>query len=333
MPRTCAQTDRESGWAAKKEHRVSWKIYTCTRKQRMAVQAMLQEVCSYFNNKMYRLGPDVSTGFCGLHYVSQSPPSPAMSTPNFNLIGYADAKPSEAIQPHQLPGLAVAVVFPGKPGTDLFELPIKQFKDYKPKAKGNAARRLAKWLRDQSSGGLQLTGFCQVADQVDAAICGLSLLEELPRTRVGQHYDTYRLYFESDHIDFAQAVALEYYEFTINLGVLRAGLRIPQRYRKLFVAMDRFPGRGPETVPPGASVELTPGARFLNFVREHSSTGQHIRRENESIGLTASLGTLDWWKPIEEDKWREGKSHPHFVFPDWLAAAALVTCPPTAVPT
>ncbi len=255
--------------------------------------------------------------------VSQSPPSPAMSMPNFNLRGYADAKPSEAIQPHQLPGLAVAVVFPGKPGTDLLELPIKQFKDYKPKAKGNAARRLAKCLRDQSSEGLQLTGFFQVADQFDAAICGLSLLEELPRTRVERHYDTHRLYFESDHIDFAQAVALEYYEFTINLGVLRAGLRIPQQYRKLFVAMDRFPGRSPETVTPGASVEPTPGARFLNFVREHSSTGQHIRRENESTGLTAALGTIDWWKPTGEDKWREGKSHPHFVLPDWLAAAAL----------
>ena len=35
----------------------------------MAVKAMLQEVCRHFNNKMYRLGPDVSTGFCGLHCV------------------------------------------------------------------------------------------------------------------------------------------------------------------------------------------------------------------------------------------------------------------------
>ena len=35
----------------------------------MAVKAMLQEVCSHFNNKMYRLGLDVSTGFCGLHHV------------------------------------------------------------------------------------------------------------------------------------------------------------------------------------------------------------------------------------------------------------------------
>jgi hypothetical protein len=246
-----------------------------------------------------------------------------MSKPSFYLRGYADAKPSEAIQPHQLPGLAVAVVFPGKPGTDLIDVPIKQFKDYKPKAKGNAARALAKWLCEQSSKGLQLTGFFQVADQIEAATCGLSLLEELPNTHVEPHFDTYRLYFGNDHIDFAQAVALEYYEFTINLGVLRAGLRIPPQYRKLFVAMDRFPGRSPEVDTPGAPLEPTPGAKFLNFVREHSSTGQHIRRENESVGLTAALGTIDWWKPVGEEKWRQGKSHPHFVLPDWLAAAAL----------
>jgi uncharacterized cupin superfamily protein len=36
----------------------------------MAVQAMLQAVCSRFKNSMYQLGPDGSTGFCGLHCVS-----------------------------------------------------------------------------------------------------------------------------------------------------------------------------------------------------------------------------------------------------------------------
>jgi 8-oxo-dGTP pyrophosphatase MutT (NUDIX family) len=30
---------------------------------------MLQEVCSIFKNQMYRLDPDVSAGFCGLHCV------------------------------------------------------------------------------------------------------------------------------------------------------------------------------------------------------------------------------------------------------------------------
>jgi len=39
------------------------------KKQYMTVQAILQEVCSHFNNKMYRLCPDVFTVFCGLHYV------------------------------------------------------------------------------------------------------------------------------------------------------------------------------------------------------------------------------------------------------------------------
>ena len=37
----------------------------------MADQAMLQAVFSHFNNRMYRLGPDVFTGFCGLHCVMQ----------------------------------------------------------------------------------------------------------------------------------------------------------------------------------------------------------------------------------------------------------------------
>ena len=30
---------------------------------------MAQEACGNIHNRMYRLGPDVSTGFCGLHYV------------------------------------------------------------------------------------------------------------------------------------------------------------------------------------------------------------------------------------------------------------------------
>jgi hypothetical protein len=246
-----------------------------------------------------------------------------MTQRHFYLRGFADAKPSEAIQPHHLPGLAVAVVFPGKTGTDILEIPVKQYKDCKQRTKGNVARRLATWLRNQSSEGLQLTGFFLVADQVAAANCGLSLLEELPSTRVERHFKSYRLFFGNDHIDIAQAVALEYYEAVINFGALRACLSVPPQFRTLFVAMDRFPGQSPEDAIPGNSVESTPGARFLNFVREHSSTGQYIRRENESIGLTAVHGTLDWWKPTEGEEWQKGKTHPHFVLPDWLAAAAL----------
>lgn len=254
-----------------------------------------------------------------------------MTNANFHLVtnadyhffGFADAKPSEAIQPHQLPGLAVAVVFPGKPGKNIIEIPVNQYKDYPSKAKGNAARKLAEWLRGERLNGLRLTGFFQVAKQVEVAMCGLSLIEELPNTRVEPHFNTYRLYFGNDHVDFAQAVALEYYEFTINLGVLRATQTIPPQFRKLFVAMDRFPGRSPENGTPGTAVETTPGARFLDFVREHSSTGQHIRNENKTLGLTAKLGTMDWWRPNGDEHWREGKSHPHFVLTDWLVAAAL----------
>jgi len=265
------------------------------------------------------------------HERGQAPfsPSPTMSNSEFHLQGYADAKPSEAIQSHELPGLAVAVVFPGKPDTEFLATPVKQYKEFEEKAKGKAARSLAQWLREQSAEGLQLTGFFQVANQVAAATMGLSLLEELPNTRVEPHFDTYRLHFEDDHVDFAQAIALEYYEFTISLGVLRAGLSIPREYRKLFVAMDRFPGRSPENVTPGVALEPTPGARFLKFVRERSSTGQHIRRENESIGLNSTLGTIDWWRPDSKQEWRLGKSHPHFVLPDWLAAAALARIYPT----
>lgn len=242
---------------------------------------------------------------------------------DFHLWGFADAKPSEAIQPHQLPGLAVAVVFPVKPGKEIIDVPIKQYKDYPSKTKGNAARKLAGWLLEEWPKGLQLTGFFQVADQSAAALSGLSLLEELPNTRVEPHFDTYRVYFGNDHVDFAQAVALEYYEFTINLGVLRAGLSLPPQFRKLFVAMDRFPGRSPDGVSPGRAVEPTQGAKFLDFVREHSATGQHIRSENETQSLSVKLGTMDWWRPNGHEAWQEGKSHPHFVLADWLAAAAL----------
>ena len=70
MHRTCSQNARASGWTAKKERRVSWKIHTCTEKYPMAVHAMRQEVCSYSKNQMYQLGPDVSIGFYGLLHVS-----------------------------------------------------------------------------------------------------------------------------------------------------------------------------------------------------------------------------------------------------------------------
>ena len=69
MLRTYSQTYRVRGCTAIEERRVSWEIYTDLKKQHLAVQAMLQMVCSHLSNKMHRLCPDVSTGFCGLHHV------------------------------------------------------------------------------------------------------------------------------------------------------------------------------------------------------------------------------------------------------------------------
>jgi hypothetical protein len=39
--------------------------------------------------------------------------------------GYSDAKPSEAIQKHYLPGIAVAVIFPHQPSGKDLKIPIK----------------------------------------------------------------------------------------------------------------------------------------------------------------------------------------------------------------
>ena len=251
--------------------------------------------------------------------------------------GYADAKPSESIQKHELPGLAVAVIFPFKPGEEVLELPIKQYKDYKPKQKAKRARQLAEWLTKQKGLGLELAGFVHAHRQLDAAKLGLELIEELPDTHVKRYHNAYRLLFEEEHIDFAHAVALEYYFFTISFGILRAGTRIPPQQRKLLVAMDRFPGADTNNARPGEPLPLTQGAKFIEFVRTRSKTATGIAEENRSISLQSNLSTLDWWKRQSSHGWKSGKSHPHFVLPDWLVAAAIahefrddfVACGPT----
>lgn len=242
--------------------------------------------------------------------------------------GYADAKPSEAIQEHELPGLAVALVFPWKADTQLLNIPVKQFKHYAGRKKGARARQLAAWLNQQREGGLVLSGFFQVDTQENAAHAGLNLIQELPDTRVERHHDGWRLYFGREPLDFAQAIALVYYFQTINLGILRAGTRLPRENRTLLVAMDRFPGTSPEGLVPGARVPPTQGSKFIEFLRRRSDMGQHIESENASIGLTSRLGTLDWWRRTEDSGWSAGKSHPHFCFPDWLAASALAESHP-----
>lgn len=237
--------------------------------------------------------------------------------------GYADAKPSESIQKHELPGLAVAVAFPYKLGEEVLKLPIKQYKDYDRRQKADRARQLAEWLTIQKGLGLVLTGFVHAHTQLDAATLGLELIEELPGTRVERHHDIFRLFFEDEYVDFAQAVALEYYFFTISFGILRAAMRIPPEHRKLFVAMDRFPGAGTNDASLGKPIPPTQGAKFIEFIRMRSTTGVGLAEQNKSINLESTLGSLDWWKQKKNHAWSKGKNHPHFVLPDWLAASAI----------
>jgi hypothetical protein len=58
-----------SAGETKKEHRVSWEIYTHMKKQPASPKALLHAHCRNFFHRMYRLGLGVSTGFCGLHHV------------------------------------------------------------------------------------------------------------------------------------------------------------------------------------------------------------------------------------------------------------------------
>jgi hypothetical protein len=99
--------------------------------------------------------------------------------------GYADAKPSESIQEHDLPGLAVAVAFPHKPGEEVLQPPIKQCKDYTRRKKAGRARKLAELLIAQKGLGLVLTGFVHAHTQDASATLGLELIEELPRAVKG----------------------------------------------------------------------------------------------------------------------------------------------------
>ena len=237
--------------------------------------------------------------------------------------GYADAKPSESIQKHELPGLAVAVAFPYKPGEEVIQFPIKQYKDYKPKQRAKATRQFAEWLTAQKKQGLKLIGFMHAHTQIAAATLGLDLIEELPNTRVEPHHGTYRLFFEDEFVDFAQAVALEYYFLTISFGVLPALKHIPREHRKFLVLMDRFPGADTNEAKPGEPIPPTQGIKFIKFVQTRSKTGMGIEENNRSKNLVNNFNTLDWWKWKGQSTWNDGKSHPHFILPDWAAAATI----------
>jgi hypothetical protein len=128
---------------------------------------------------------------------------------------YVDAKPSESIQKHELPGLGVAAIFVHGKDTTTVDVPIKQYKEYDRSEKAAIALKLRDWMQaERENNNLVIVGFMNALDQRAAARLGLDLIEELPDTRIEKHYDQYRLNFGNEYIDFSHAVALLYYMFT-----------------------------------------------------------------------------------------------------------------------
>ena len=159
---------------------------------------------------------------------------------------FSDAKPSESIQKHDLPGLGVASIFAYSRTSTVVDVPVKQYKEYNRSEKAEKAIELREWMEgEREKDNLVIAGFMNVLTQQAAAKFGLDLIEELPSTRVENHYEGYRLYFDEEHIDFAQAVALIYYMFTVSFAVLRTASSIEEVHRGHIIALlDRFPGFG-----------------------------------------------------------------------------------------
>jgi hypothetical protein len=238
-------------------------------------------------------------------------------------IGFADAKPSESIQKHELPGLAVAVLFLKHPRHLILDVPVRQYKEYNQRKKGEIANQLSKWLIDHKKEGLEISGMVHAHTQIDAAFYGLDLLEEIPKISIEKHFSTYILNFDKNKIDLSQAVALQYYLLTLQFGSLRAGLQFNPNVRNLFIEMDRFPGKDTNKTIPGRKIPQSQGNKFLDFIQKETATGIGIDNQNASKGLKISWGTLDWWRVEACEKWRPGKNHPNFVLTDWLVCATI----------
>ncbi|MCG8093088.1 MAG: hypothetical protein JAZ17_05570 [Candidatus Thiodiazotropha endolucinida] len=245
---------------------------------------------------------------------------------HINWAGFADAKPSESIQKHDLPGLAVTALFPIKIGEELLVIPTKQFKDERSiQKKIRAAEKLTEWLSVQREEGLKILGFCLTQTQITAANYGLRLIEELPGVYIDAHYDSYRVFFADHHIDFAQAVALEYYMFSALFGMLLPSKAFTDLDKTLVLYMDRFPAASIGDVNIGDTIPKTDGMKFIEYVIENSSTYRKIIEDHRSNSIETIFKTLDYWSPLGSTDVREGKTHPHFILPDWLAAASIAT--------
>jgi len=237
--------------------------------------------------------------------------------------GFADSHPSESIQKHTAPGLAVSVVFPYKQGRETLVPPVKQYKETKGRSKARKARELAEWLSKERELGLTLAGFILIDTWEVAAQFGLRMISELKGVSVKKHYESYRIYFDGDSLDFPQAVALMYYYLAMHFGCLRFGTKLPVQYRNLMLYMDRFPGAEAGFALPGVKSQMTPGMKFLKYFDTKSITGKSLFSENQSIDLNLRFGNLEWWRKSEYLNYRKGKCHPNFKLPDWLNQAAM----------
>jgi len=238
---------------------------------------------------------------------------------------FGDAKPSESIQKHEIPGLGVAAIFVYGSKTEIVDVPIKQYKEYDRSQKAAKAVELNEWLRrKRENKELSIIGFMNTLDQNAAARLGLDLIEELPDTRIEKHYEQYRLYFGKEHIDFAQAVALVYYMFTVSFAIQRVALSLSEEHREHIIALlDRFPDASKGDFEPERKAPITQGMKFLQFLKANAETFTGIEAENKANGIMYRADTLEGWKRNDKDEWRDPKTHPHFTLVDWLVAAAI----------
>lgn len=238
---------------------------------------------------------------------------------------FGDAKPSESIQKHELPGLGVAAILVYGDETAIVDVPIKQYKEYDRSQKAERAIELKEWMkREREKKNLAIIGFMNALDQNAAARLGIDLIEELPDTRVEKHYEQYRLYFGEEHIDFAQAVALVYYMFTVAFAILRVALSLNKEHREHIIAiLDRFPDASKGDFEPGKNAPTTQGMKFLQFLKANAKTFSGIDSDNMANGIIYRVDTLEGWKCNNGEEWKDPKTHPHFTLVDWLVAAAI----------
>lgn len=241
------------------------------------------------------------------------------------MMGFTDATPSESIQSHEYPGLAVVSLFPTKKDEIILDVPIKQFKDVtKLKKKIVAAQTLTEWLASKKKEGLRIEGFCLTQTQLVAANYGMSVIEGIPNIEVRPHYNTFRLYFGEYHIDFAQAVALAYYMFSAFFACLTPSLRLRKLGlpAELIMYMDRFPGKEAK----GAMfLPETDGSRFVDFIRSNSPTYAEIEKDHNGHSISVELKPLGFWLSQQSNIPHPGKEHPHFKLVDWMAQSAIAT--------